>query len=263
MINIPLHSVDATDRPVLAIATDYPLAKLLTAHAHRRAQFLYGMSGLMEVETEDGAWVIPPYSGVWIPPGKSHRVLMRGVSTRSLYIEPDVPVRDSALCEAVVVSPLLHQLLLSSATVPAAYDEQGRDGDLVRLLLHELRGAPSLPLFAPFPRDARLAELCREFMREPGIGVLEDDWAARLSCSARTFRRLFRQQTGLSFGAWRQQACLLAAVTRLAAGTPVTRVALELGYDSPSAFSSMFRRCLGSAPSAYLRALSVAEEGTA
>ncbi len=96
MRNIPLQTVDATPRPVLAIGTDYPPGTLLAAHSHRRAQFLYGMSGLMDVLTDDGAWVVPPYNGVWIPPGKRHQVRMRGVSTRSLYIEPEVVGRASS-----------------------------------------------------------------------------------------------------------------------------------------------------------------------
>lgn len=252
MLNVPLATVDATDRAVLAIGTDYSPGTVLSAHVHRRAQFLYGISGLMEVETDDGAWVIPPYSGVWIPAGKRHRVVMRGVSTRSLYLEPALEVRGNGQCQALVVSPLLHHLLLASADVPARYDEQGRDGHLVQLIVHELRKATCLPLFAPLPREPRLAALCRAFLAAPGIGQPADAWAEALHCSPRTFSRLFRQHTGLSFGEWRQQACLLAAVTRLAAGTPVTRVALELGYESPSAFSSMFQRRLGCAPSTYL-----------
>lgn len=252
MLNIPLASVDRVDRAVLAIGTDYPATVLLDNHVHRRTQFLYGMSGLMEVETDDGAWVIPPYSGVWIPAGKPHQVLMRSVSTRSLYLEPTLDVRDTEQCQAVTVSPLLHQLLLACAQVPALYDEQGRDGVLIQLILHELRTAPSLPLFAPLARDVRLAELSRAFLRAPSIEVPADTWAATLNCSPRTFSRLFRQQTGLSFAEWRQQACLMAAVTRLAAGDSVTQVALGLGYDSPSAFSTMFRRRLGCAPSSYL-----------
>lgn len=251
MLNVSLADLDPVDRAVLAIGTDYPANTLLTAHAHRRAQFLYGMSGLMEVETDDGAWVIPPFSGVWIPAGKRHQVLMRGVSTRSLYIEPDVPVRDTTQCLALVVSPLLHQLLLASATIPALYDDEGRDGDLIRLMLHELSTAQSLPLFAPLPQDNRLAELCRGFMSEPSIRLPAQLWAQAMNCSPRTFSRVFRQQTGLSFGEWRQQACLMAAVMRLAAGGSVTRIALELGYDSTSAFSSMFHRRMGRTPSSY------------
>ncbi|HVL07562.1 MAG TPA: helix-turn-helix domain-containing protein, partial [Burkholderiaceae bacterium] len=70
--------------------------------------------------------------------------------------------------------------------------------------------------------------------------------------SRRSFTRLFRLQSGMSFGHWRQQACLLAALTRLAQGQPVTRVAMELGYSSPSAFTVAFRRALGASPSEYL-----------
>ena len=63
--------------------------------------------------------------------------------------------------------------------------------------------------------------------------------------------RLFQSETGLSFGAWRQQARLLEAMGRLGSGAPVTQVALDLGYDSVSAFSAMFRRAAGASPSAY------------
>ncbi|MEE8274655.1 MAG: helix-turn-helix domain-containing protein, partial [Alphaproteobacteria bacterium] len=46
-------------------------------------------------------------------------------------------------------------------------------------------------------------------------------------------------------------ARLLAALTRLATGEPVTTVALDLGYDSPSAFIAMFRKALGETPGRY------------
>ncbi len=253
MHNVPLDSVDAVARPVLAIGTDYPPGTLLDTHTHRRAQFLYGMSGVMEVETDDGAWAIPPYSGVWIPAGKRHRVRMQGVSTRSLYIEPASAPRPTGHCEALVVTPLLHQLLLASLDIPALYDEDGRDGALVRLLLHEVRLARTMPLFAPIPRDRQLARLCKAFLESPSIQATPQAWAQQSHKSLRTFTRFFQQQTGMSFGAWRQQACLLAALPRLSAGQSITQVALDLGYDSPSAFSTMFRKRLGQTPSDFVR----------
>jgi len=67
----------------------------------------------------------------------------------------------------------------------------------------------------------------------------------------RAFTRAFRKQTGLSFGAWRQQACIVVALPRLADGESVTTIALDMGYDSPAAFSTMFRRVLGVPPSRY------------
>ena len=47
----------------------------------------------------------------------------------------------------------------------------------------------------------------------------------------------------MSFATWRQQARLLESLRRLAAGEPVTKVALDCGYASASAFGAMFRRC--------------------
>ena len=69
--------------------------------------------------------------------------------------------------------------------------------------------------------------------------------------SSRTVARLFRRHTGMTYGNWCQQARLLSALRRLAAGQAVKRVALEVGYTSPSAFTSMFKRAFGTSPSNY------------
>ena len=39
---------------------------------------------------------------------------------------------------------------------------------------------------------------------------------------------------------------------RLAAGEPVTTVAIDLGYENPAAFTLMFKRAFGAPPLAYL-----------
>jgi AraC-like DNA-binding protein len=57
----------------------------------------------------------------------------------------------------------------------------------------------------------------------------------------------------MTFGAWRARLRLTTAVARLAEGAPVTSVAYDLGYQSPSAFIAMFRRSLGDSPGRYLK----------
>jgi AraC-like DNA-binding protein len=44
---------------------------------------------------------------------------------------------------------------------------------------------------------------------------------------------------------------LLSGLIRLADGQPVTTVAMEVGYDSPSAFIAMFKRALRTTPNQY------------
>ena len=55
----------------------------------------------------------------------------------------------------------------------------------------------------------------------------------------------------MTFGRWRQRLRLIEALRSLAAGEEVTKVALHVGYNSPSAFIAMFRRELGHTPARY------------
>jgi AraC-like DNA-binding protein len=253
MRNVSIDLLDDTPRPVVAIGTEYSHGHLLPRHTHRRAQLLYGATGVMQVSTHDGNWVVPPQRAVWIPPGMAHEVLMLGVSTRSVYIEPaKVDLGDR--CQVISVSPLMRHLLMEAVEIPLMYDEAGRDGALIDLLLHELARSTHLPLHIPLPVDARLLGLCRAFLRQPNAHQSPQQWADQLHISQRTFNRLFRQQTDLSFSQWRQRACVVLALARLASGTAITRIALDFGYDSPAAFSTMFRRVLGQPPSVWMEA---------
>jgi AraC-like DNA-binding protein/mannose-6-phosphate isomerase-like protein (cupin superfamily) len=253
MRNTHIDHYDSLDRAVVAIGNDYPPGTLLPAHSHRRAQLLYGATGVMQVTTRDGNWVVPPQRAVWIPAGVTHQVRMLDVSTRSAYLEPGAARAQRTACEVIEVSPLLRQLLLDAVEMPAAYELAGRDGALAALLVHEVDRACVLPLHIPVPRDKRLAPLCRAFIAAPDARQPPHAWAGRLHMSARTFSRYFHQQTGMSFSEWRQRACVVQALARLAAGVAVTAIALDFGYQSPAAFSTMFRRVLGRSPTEFLR----------
>ena len=91
-------------------------------------------------------------------------------------------------------------------------------------------------------------------MKNPAERRTLEEFSAEIGASARTLARLFLRETGLSFGAWRRRRILLAALEHLSNGAPVTTVALEMGYDSPSAFFAMFRQTLGKSPTQYLMA---------
>ncbi|KZM72504.1 helix-turn-helix transcriptional regulator [Nocardia terpenica] len=252
MRNVPISEVEGIDRPVLSIRMDYPPGHLLPAHRHRRAQFLYGATGLMRVETVHGSWTVPPRRAVLIPPGVEHRVLMDEVSTCSLYLEPSAVPWYPDRCRVVAVSPLLRELLIAAVDLPPEYDRHGRDGALVDLILYEIRTLTPLPFDLPLPAHPGLRRRCEEFQSAPTIRSLPAAWAADLGIAPRTFTRLFQRQTGLTFQQWRRRACLLHAVRLLSAGRGVTQVAAALGYDTPAAFTAMFRTQLGRTPSSFI-----------
>lgn len=151
------------------------------------------------------------------------------------------------------VTPLLAALIHAAAEVAQPCVADSRDGRLMRLILDELRTLPVLPLHLPEPRDARLRRIGRRLERAPDDASTLQDWAARLDVDVKTIQRLCRRELGMTFGQWRQQARLLRALERLAVGEKVIDVALALGYDSPSAFATMFKRRFGQTPSQFFR----------
>ncbi|MGU7772920.1 AraC family transcriptional regulator [Burkholderia sp. MR1-5-21] len=243
-----------TPRDVVVTAKDYADGALFALHSHRRGQFAYAARGVITVETGEGNWAVPPLRAIWVPAGLPHAMQMRGpVTMLNTYVHPQAARRAGlpGHCQVFGVSPLLRQLLEKAVDVPARYATDGRDGHLMGLLLHEIADMPALSLNAPLPAEPRLAQVCSAFLSAPSLEVGIDDMAERAGMSRRTFTRQFRAHTGISYLEWRQQACLLAAVVRLGNGEPVTRVAMELGYSSPSAFSTAFKGALGEVPSRY------------
>ncbi|MFB7715880.1 helix-turn-helix domain-containing protein [Nocardia sp. NPDC056100] len=251
MRNVPVAEVDSIERAILAIGTDYPARRLLPAHRHRRAQVLYAATGIMRVDTAHGTWTVPTRRAVLIPPGVDHEVLMEGVSTRSLYLEPAAVPWFPARCQVVEVSAMLRELIFAAVDMVPEYNIRGRDGTLSDLILYELRTLTPVPFEIPLPVSAELRELCAGFQHAPTIRSTPDDWAGRMRVSTRTFNRRFRAETGLTFQQWRQRACVAHAMHALMGGATVTSVAMDLGYDTPAAFSVMFQRETGTAPSAF------------
>jgi AraC-like DNA-binding protein len=254
---LPTRSIDPDDyqdvpRPVAAMPKDFPAGHVIAPHRHKRAQLVFAASGVMTVSTASGQWAVPPNRALWLPAGVEHSVRMSGrVEMRTLYIRPDVAEAAALPREprAIAVTPLLRELILAAVDLPVLYAETGREARIMALILDEIAALPRLPLHLPMPEEPRLRRLCERIAAAPGKTVPVAEAASATATSARNFARLFRGATGMSFGAWCRQARLLDALTRLAAGQPVTRIAYELGYDSPSAFTSMFRRHFGAPPS--------------
>ncbi|WP_203561083.1 AraC family transcriptional regulator [Jiella pacifica] len=254
MRDIYINIVDGTPRKIVAIAKRYPSGHYVEPHEHRRGQLMTASEGIILLTTPEGAWLMPPERGMWIPPGTVHHVRMIGtVEMHSLYIEADAVPGMPATCQVVGLSSFMRALMAEALTCPLEYDLHGRDGALMDLILCEVGRMPALPLSLPYPAHEPLAARCQAFIAAPSIGETIDDWCTGLAMSRRTFTRLFRAQTGLSFANWRQQACLMAAMTKLVAGASVTAVAGELGYDNPAAFTSMFKRAFGAPPLTYLK----------
>ncbi len=248
------EALQDVQRPVVAMAAEFANGEVGTRHCHRRAQFLHASSGIMTVITDEGSWAVGPQHALWVSPGVMHQTRCWGaVTVRTLYVEPDAVGGLPTTCRLMSVTPLLAALVEEAVALPVEYDPAGREGRIVDLILTEIGRMPVLASSAPMPKDRRLARICEAILRDPGNNHDLDHWARHGGLARRTLTRLFRSETDMSFTQWRQQVRLMEALSRLTSGDSVTNVALDLGYDSPSAFTAMFRRTMGLSPRDYLR----------
>lgn len=248
-----LRMIEEARGDAVALASHYPDGHHVADHRHSRAQLLHPRTGVVLITTDRGRWIVPPDHAMWIPPGVVHSVDMIGaVAMHSIYVLPGAVAGLPEDLRVLGMTGLVRHLIDEAVRLVPQAAPSGRDALILQLILSELPGLREQPLALPFPGDARLAGLCRQFLDAPSAHAGIDAWAESLGMSRRTFTRRFAAETGLSFSAWRQQACVLAALPRLAAGEPVTSVALDLGYDSVPAFTTMFKRLLGKPPRAWL-----------
>lgn len=239
-------------RAIIGLALDLPAGARIPPHRHLRHQLLYGVSGAMSVRVTEGEWIVPPLRAVWIPADTEHAVAARGpLAMRTLYLHPGTRADVPSGCRVVEVTPLLRELVVRAVERRELLRDDRRDVRLVAMILDEMRTLPVTPVHLPQPRDPRLLRVTEALRREPADDRTLAAWAGVAGSSARTLARLFVAQTGMSFGQWRRQARLLAALEGLATGKSVKRVAIETGYASSSAFVAMFRRALGTTPARY------------
>jgi AraC-like DNA-binding protein len=244
-----------TPRPLAGMAKDFVDGAAIEPHRHPRAQLTWAVSGVMTVTADRGTWVVPPNRALWIPAETEHAIRMSGpVAMRAVYLDRKVAASVADDCKVILVSPLLRALMLELAAAPLDYDENGRMGHVAALFLDEIRTLRAQPLHLPMPRDRRLRRVCEVLLREPARRETLEGWSAIAGASSRTLARLFARETGMRFSDWRQQARLAAALVLLAQRRDVAAAARGVGYDSPSAFTAMFRRTLGAAPFDYFEA---------
>ncbi|MGH3145668.1 MAG: GlxA family transcriptional regulator, partial [Rubrobacter sp.] len=120
-----------------------------------------------------------------------------------------------------------------------------RDGGQAQYIVHERPGAGG----------ASLEPLLRWMDENAHRELTLDDIAVRAMMSTRTLNRRFREQTGTTPLQWLHRSRLRRAQYLLeTTGHSVERIAIQVGFGSPTTFRDRFKRLVGTSPQAYRRA---------
>src|SRR5262245_15974356 len=194
------------DLLVRTYAVTHPSGLDIAPHAHEWDQLAYASRGVMSVHSSEGSWVVPPHRAVWIPRGTVHGVEMAGrVSLRTLYFAGDFARGMPRHCQAVNVTPLLRELILHAARLGLLWRHEAAHARLARVILDQLQLLPQVPLQLPAPRDPRARRAIELLRNAPVEPISLADAARRAGASKRTLERLFRSETQMTLGRWRQR----------------------------------------------------------
>jgi AraC-like DNA-binding protein len=233
----------ALDWPVIVMAKQFSSRTRTGPHSHGRGQLMFPKTGFVVASTAAGTWFVPRGHALWMPRALCHDISMHSdVSMLAAYVDSSESAGLPDRARVMKVGNLL------AATLDALADETRKAGKTERtdhlawLIVDEIVGAPSTPFVLPLPEDARLARVTQALIADPGSDRTIDQWCDLAGLSRRSMTRLFRSQTGLSFGDWRCRLRLLTAIARVADGEPLARITASLGYRSVAAFRGMASR---------------------
>ena len=214
-------------------------------------QIIYASRGVVRLTTDASTWVLPSLRAAWVPAGVDHHCRVTdGTRMRSLYIHRRVGLfgADTTVLE---LSPFGRELINHLVETSPHAESDGLTASLLDVLDGTLQAAEVAPLALPRPVDQIAARVAGVLEADPGSQATVDELARGVGVSRRTLERTFQADVAMSVGQWRQQLRLVVGLERLAAGAPVGRVAVDLGYASQSAFGAMFKAHLGCSPGAY------------
>ncbi|MEQ9257815.1 MAG: AraC family transcriptional regulator [Roseovarius sp.] len=221
-------------------------------HSHDFGQLVSSTSGSMYVGTSTHVLLLSPAMAIWIPPDAKH--WMRTSSNNEmLYVDVN---RDEAKelgmeCRVIAMTQLLNALMTTTLPNQSNIRTPEHLKTLHDLIRKELVAAQDVPLSVILPQDKRIHGIAKAALSDPSLIVSVDTWLRDVAASRKTIERLFVSETGMPPSRWLRHVRLLHAVSQLAAGKKVSTVAFDMGYESASAFSYMFRRLLGVSPSQF------------
>lgn len=240
----------------MARVLEMPENHQVAEHQHAWGQLAYASRGIMKVDIPSASFIIPPERALWLPAGVPHKVSTRyGLSFRSLYISNECAKSLPNKATAITVNSLLKELILEISNWTESYTLTTTKKRFIAVLIDQLSEAKRSRLFLNEPTDKRLKKITNTLEKKPADNTTLEQWSLSIGATPRTLNRLFQKETNMGFVEWRQKLRILYSLEKIARGENMDLIANTLGYESSSAFISMFKKHLGVSPKRFLKKL--------
>ncbi|AOX87512.1 hypothetical protein KAB06_00200 [Acinetobacter baumannii] len=119
---------------------------------------------------------------------------------------------------------------------------------LLQVLFDQLQQAPAYSHYLPQTRHPVLLPILEKLSDPLLFNLSLQQLLQNFSVSDRHLLRLSQQELQLSLSEWRNRAKIVYAIHQIRQGTPIKRLAYDLGYQHSSSFIEFFKRYTGQTP---------------
>lgn len=244
----------STELPAAIVFRSAPMPAegIYPEHHHPWGEFVFAISGVVEVRFRGGHFLVPPQYGIWLPPNVTHLGQNRRAAWHSsIYVSAGLCAVLPDNVSAIAVTPLIREMLEHLRQHPPGVTVSEQEKRFLEVLVDMLAAADRVGNYLPTSNDPVVQKVLGILEESPGDTRSLAELAAYVNTSERTLMRRCQSELGMRLAEWRQRMRVVKATPLLAEGRTVESIALEFGYGSSSAFITMFRRLTGETPDEY------------
>lgn len=220
-----------------------------------RHYLLYSAKGSLRLETADKSWILPPSRAAWIAANVPIKIEIKHPATccSVLFDTGFIDAPDPA-CKVFDMSPMAREMILECRAWGADTELDEYAVQLFQTLAMTCRKLSDTPCntWVPLGESKQLKVALSATQERLAEGVEFAEIARVANLSERSLARRFSNETGMTWRQMLRRMRMIRAMELLADDSQqVTTAALDVGYNSLSAFNAAFREFTGQSPSEY------------
>lgn len=217
------------------------------AHSHKVSQLSIPTNGVIYITIDDELFIIPPEMAIFIPKNTKHCIQKVSNHTiiENIYFTDDYKDSLPKITKSFRLSEVANAVASKICTFSKDDFSSKKVMHLISVLLDELNEQSEINYSLKIPQSPPLFKIYELFVQSIDCFPSLIDCAHHLHVGSRTLLRMVKHELGVSFVLWKQQFIFIKALELLMIEKSTTTVAYKLGYNSDSAFITMFKKMSG------------------
>lgn len=239
------------ERPLLVdcIVSQYEQHAVIESHCVPWGELNFALHGVVSLEANNTHYISPPQYAIWLPPNTPHSAYSQA---HTLYVTLLVatPFCDQLpnQIKLIEITPILMSIIQDFVQRGIKRPNSAADLRLSHVIIDQIQQATCYDRYLPWSYHPKLEPILKQIQQYPASLLTIQQCAEMVNISERHLLRLSQQELKMSLNEWRTRAKLLIAIDMLEKQQSIKSIAAYLGYQSSSAFISMFHRMTGKTP---------------